>query len=512
MALDAAGAHVVYAGPDLQVTDLFLRQGENVARGTYTMDTATRDYRFLLQGRLRPLDISGWFKDWWPRFWKNFDFAAAPPTADVDVRGRWGNPRQSAVFCQADAVRPVIRGVPFDHVSTTLFIRPFFYDVFAFSADHAGHSAHGAFVLAAEPHRAMYRTLDFDVSSDLDPADWARLYGPAGAAYLAPYQYAEPPQVHLTGQLAGPEAPGGPRTKVDIALATSAPFAFHGFPLDHLKFTAAFENGELDLRQVEAGFAGGTLNGSARLAGPAEARRLAFNAVLKGADLARAANSLEEIQLPGKTATRAHPGNRFLRRASGGRLDATLTAEGRYRQPYSFQGAGQVTIAGKELGEINLFGPLSELLRKTLLNFTSLRLDGAQASFKLEGNKLDFGQVKLTGPTAAIEARGEYWLEAKTLDFNAVVFPLHQSNLVLADALGALLTPLSSFLELRLTGSLEKPSWTFLFGPINILRAIVQPPAGGPPGATGTQAAPAPAPAGPTSAPPAASPPPSPEP
>ena len=509
VALDAAGAHVAYAGHDLQVTDLILRQGDNVARGAYTMDTATRDYRFLLQGRLRPLDISGWFKDWWPRFWRNFDFAAAPPTADVDVRGRWGTAQQTAVFCQADAVRPVIRGVPFDHVSTTLFIRPFFYDVFEFSAEHAGHSARGSFVLAAEPHRATYRTLDFDAISDLDPAEYARLYGPAGMAYLAPYQYAEPPQLHLTGHLAGPEAPGGLRTKVDIALATSGRFAFHGFALDHIKFTAAFENGDLDLHQVEAGFAGGTLTGSARLAGPSEARRLAFAAVLKGADLARAVNSLEEIQFPGKTAASGHPGNRLLRRASGGRLDVALTAEGRYRQPYSFQGGGQVTITGRELGEINLFGLLSELLRKTLLNFTSLRLDAAQASFKIEGNKLAFTQVKLTGPTAAIEAKGDYWLAAKTLDFNAVVYPLHQSSLVLADALGALLTPLSSFLELKLTGSLDKPSWTFLFGPINILRAIVQPPTGGPPAVTEPLAAPTLSPAGPAPAPPAKSPPPS---
>jgi hypothetical protein len=56
-----------------------------------------------------------------------------------------------------------------------------------------------------------------------------------------------------------------------------------------------------------------------------------------------------------------------------------------------------------------------------------------------------------------------------------VVFPLHKSSFVPADALGVLLTPLSSLLELRLTGSLDKPSWTFLFSPFNILRTIMRP-------------------------------------
>ncbi len=503
VALDGASAHVVYAGHDLRVTDLILHQGDNVARGSYTMDAATRDYRFLLQGRLRPLDISGWFKDWWPRFWAYFDFSGAPPAADVDVSGRWKAPERSSVFCHVDVDRPQIRGVPFDRVRTTLFVRPFFYDVFEFTAEHAGHSARGSFVLTVEPHQAAYRTLDFEAVSDLDPADCARLYGPAGAAYVAPYQYDKPPLVHLAGHLAGANAPGGRRTKVDIALTSPGRFAFHGFPLDHLKFDAAFENGNVNLRPVEGGFAGGTLTGSARLGGPPEARTLAFDAQLKGADLARAATALQEIQLPGKTASPGRAGSQFLSRAAGGHLDVTLKAEGRYREPYSFQGNGELAITGKELGEIHLLGLLSELLSKTLLNFTSLRLDAAHASFKVEGNKLAFSQVKLTGPTAAIEAKGDYWLEAKTLDFNARVFPLQQSSFVLADALGALLTPLSSVLELKLTGSLERPSWAFLLGPLNILRAFARPLAGSSPGGS-MPAAPPPAASPPAASPPAA--------
>ena len=493
VALDGARAHVAYADHQLAVTDLVLRQGENLARGSYTMDATTRDYRFLLQGRLRPPDINGWFKEWWPRFWANFDFTAVPPEADVDVRGRWGTGLQSAVFCGVDADHPVIRGVAFDRARTTLFIRPFFYDVFDFTAERAGHAARGAFVLAVEPHQARVRTLDFLGDSDLDPADWARLYGPAAAAYLAPYQYAAPPRVHASGQLRGPEAPGGPETKVDLTLATDSRFAFEGLPLDRLKLDATYRNGDLDLRHVVADFAGGALTGQARLAGPPAARRLAFEATLKGADLARAANALEEVQLPGTPAGAKRAGTRILHRATGGHLDLTLNAEGRYRQPYSFQGSGQFAIAGQELGEINLFGPLSELLSKTLLNFTSLRLDAAQASFQIEGRKLAFSQVKVTGPTAAIEAKGDYWLDAKTLDFNAVVFPLHKSNFVPADALGVLLTPLSSLLELKLSGSLDKPSWTFLFGPINILRTIVRP-GGNPPPAPTTPPAAGPAP------------------
>ena len=87
----------------------------------------------------------------------------------------------------------------------------------------------------------------------------------------------------------------------------------------------------------------------------------------------------------------------------------------------------------------------------------------------------------MQGPRASIDAKGEYLLETKTLDFNARVYPLQESKFVVADALGALLTPLSNVLELKLTGPLEKPSWAFAFGPTSLLRAITRPLNSGPP-------------------------------
>jgi hypothetical protein len=493
--LDAASGHVTYAGHDLRVTDLLLLQGDNMARGSYTMDTATRDYRFLLQGQLRPLDISGWFKASWPRFWGNFDFTAVPPAADVDVTGRWGTAQFTSVFCQVAAARPGIRGMPFDRARTLLFFRPNYFNVFEFTTERAGHSAHGSFELTTDPQRATYRTLDFDGVSNLDPAECARIYGPAGSALVAPYQFAEPPTIRLTGRLEGPAMPGGPHARIHGVLASHGRFTFHNFPLDDLKFTADYTDGNLDLRQIETGFAGGAATGKARLDGPPEARMLAFDAILNGADLARVINALDEFQLAGKPASPDRPKGRFLQRASGGRLDAALTAEGSYRQPFSYRGDGYVVITGRELGEIHLLGLLSELLNKTQLSFTSLRLDAAHASFKLEGNKLAFSQVKLTGPTAAIDARGEYLLDAKTLDFKAKVFPLQESGFVLTDMLGAMLTPLSNVLELKLTGPLEKPSWAFYYGPAYLLRALTRPASGEQPGTMPVPWAPAAAPA-----------------
>jgi len=500
VAIDAAGGHIVYDGHGLNVTDLTLFQGDNAAYGSYAMDTATNEYRFLLHGHLRPLDISGWFTGWWPRFWRSFDFAAAAPVADVDVAGRWGTAQESAVFCQAEAAQPGIRGVPFDRVRTTLFFRPDYFEVSEFKAERAGHSGQGSFTVAVDSENSTYRTLEFETVSDLDLAECARLYGPAGTALAAPFQFAEPPTVRVAGHFDGPGAPGGPRTQLHFTVAANRRVTLHGFPLDAMKFSANYHDSVLDLQDIEAGIAGGTATGWARIEGPRDPRTVAFDAKLGGADLGRVITLIDELQSAGKPAGADRPAEHLLRRASSGHLDGRLAASGRLGEPSSFHGDGQLTVAGQELGEIHLFGQLSELLSKTLLNFTSLRLDSAQASFRIDGNKLVFPQVKLQGPRASIDAKGEYLLETKTLDFSARIYPLQESKFVVADALGALLTPLSNVLELKLTGALEKPSWAFAFGPTSLLRAITRPLNSGPIAPNGTPP-PAPTPAAPEKSP-----------
>ncbi len=481
--LDAVSAHANFTGHTLRVTDLVLRQGANEARGSYTVNAVTRDYRFLLRGRLRPLDISGWFKGSWPHFWTNFDFSAAPPFADVDVVGRWRAPEQSKVFGHVDAPRVGIRGVPFDHVDTTLFFRPYYFDVFSFTAAQAGRSAHGTFVLTTEPHQPVYRTLDFKAVSDLDPMACAQIYGPAGIAMAAPYHFAAPPLVHATGHLVGPEVPGGRQTRIDATVSSTGRFTFHGFPLDDLRFTAAYNNGDLDLRQIEGRFADGKATGDAKLTGPAEPRRLAFEARLQGANLGQAIDAVESLQEQGHPAATPHPRSRLIENASRCQLDLNLHAAGHYKDFLSYQGGGHVRIQGHSLVEFPLLKLLFELLSKSLLNFKSQRLDNAEAAFTVEGPRLVFPDFKITGPSAAIEAGGEYRLDTKSLDFTARISPFREHHFVLTDVLGVALSPLLSTLEVRLTGQLADPSWSLTF-----LRSLA--PARGPSEGAASKAAP----------------------
>lgn len=496
VALDAAGSDFAWEGTRVACDNLYLLQGESEARGSYTMDTATNDYRFLLTGRLRPPGIDGWFRDWWTRFWDDFDFTAAAPAADVDVAGRWRAPHLSTVFVSADALQPRLRGVPFDRVRTRIFVRPDFYDDLEFLATQGGRSARGSFARTVDLEAREWKSMEFDVRSDLDLAVARQLFGAERTDFLEPFHFATPPTLKLTGRLDGPASPNGEHIDVRIAADSTGAFAFHRFPLNDLRFTAHLKDDDLLIEKLAVRFAGGEATGRIELRGDGDTRRLGFDAVLNDARLGEAIRALENFSAL-RRGEAAESQSKFQHRLARGRLDLALSAEGPYADPFGFHGSGNAQITGADLAEINLLGILSSLLRRTLLDFTTLQLDTARANFVVDGRKLAFSEFKLTGPRAAIEARGDYYLDSKTMAFNAKVFPFEESSGLLGSAVGVVLTPLSNALEVKLSGQLESPSWTFAYGPTNFLRTLIGPGAkkdAAPTPATGTPPRSAPAP------------------
>ncbi|MGH7943502.1 MAG: hypothetical protein ACREH8_23290, partial [Opitutaceae bacterium] len=65
-----------------------------------------------------------------------------------------------------------------------------------------------------------------------------------------------------------------------------------------------------------------------------------------------------------------------------------------------------------------------------------------------------------------------YALDRRELEFNAKIFPFQESGNLLKTVVGAVLTPLSNALEVKLSGTLAKPEWSFVIGPTNFLRAL----------------------------------------
>ena len=467
--IDAGGGEIEFDGRHFIARHAFARLGENIARGSFEQDFATQQFRFLLEGRLRPLAISGWFGKWWPGFFNDFEFPSAPPDASVDVSGWWHTGRTTTVFVYADSTGPVIHTVKFDHVRTLLFIRPNFYDGLELLATLGPGSARGTFMRRIDPGSLALIGMDLNFDSTLGLDVPGRIFGPTVTELLAPYWFARPPAVKLRAHFDGPASPAGVHQSVHIEAQSTGAFAFHDFPLSNLSFRAAVNDDEVLLDRVEVNFAGGTVNGRARVWGRDEGRRLGFDYALRDASLGPAVSILEAFTARRKGLPPPSPG-KFVQDKASVKLDLAASAEGHYDDPYSYKGEGNATLAGTALGEVRMLGLLSELL-----SFTSLRFTSARANFLIEGPKLVFPQVKVTGANSAIEAHGSYALDRHELDFTAQVNPFQESTFIPAAMLGAMLLPFSSALEVKLTGLLDNPTWAFVNGPTNFLRNLARP-------------------------------------
>jgi hypothetical protein len=467
--IDAGGAEFAFDGRYLVAHHAFAQLGENFARGSFFNDFATGEHRFLLEGRLRPLEISPWFGKWWRNFFKDYAFPVAPPDANVDVKGNWHGGGRNTVFVYADGTAPEIHGVKFDHARALLFIRPNFYDGLEVFATIGSGSARGTFVRQVELSNFDLISLDLNFDSSLELEVPGRIFGPVVADVLAPYWFAQPPTVKFLAHFDGSASPDGPHQVAQITAQANGAFTFHGFPLSNLSFHAVIHDDEVTLDPVEAGFAGGIASGRARVWGREPGRRLGFDLTLQNASLGQAKSILDAYFAKPQGPPAPVPAKPGAAKATI-RLDLAASAEGHYDDPYSYHGSGNASLAGEALGEVRLLGLLSELL-----SFTSLRFTTARADFKIAGPKLEFSRFNATGANSAIDAHGSYALDRHELDFKGRVNPFQESSFIPTAVLGAFLTPFSSMLEVKLTGTLEKPSWAFVNGPTNFLRNLSRP-------------------------------------
>jgi hypothetical protein len=471
--IDEVRGRFRFDGVHLYAPEAYARIGENFARGSFEEEIATRRYRFLLDGRLRPLDITPWIKGaWWQTLFGNFVFPEVPPSASIDLSSCWIDGRQARIFLSVDGPGIVVRGAPLDRIRLTLFSRPQFQDGIRLEATRGKGAVSGTFTwrLDFDAAPSSYN-LDFAGTSNLDLAAVAPMFGPGGADLVAPYAFSQPPDLDISGHLSGPAAPGGPHHVFQIGVRSSGVFRYHDFPVENASFLVDLKDDDVAISQIKAGFAGGAATGKAKVSGRGDGRRLSFDAALSDAQLDRAILAVGNYSATRSLKAAPAVGS-FLKEKTNVRLDAAVAAEGRLGDPSTFQGGGTAQLQGAGLGEVRVLGLLSDLLR-----FTALRFTTAHAAFKLNGTRLDFPEISVTGANSAITAHGSYSIESHDLDFKARINPFKESRTLPLQFMDAMLAPLAQAFEVQLTGKIEKPAWMFANGPSNLLRGLNQPPA-----------------------------------
>ncbi len=461
---DEARGTVSYDGTHFAAREAVVVSGDNLAMGSYEQNFSTLEFRYLLTGRLRPLYISPWFGgDWWPDIFGNFGFPERPPDATIDVKGQYLHGRHFSVYGYADSKAPVLRGVPFDEARVLLYVDQAACDGLDITLSKGDGAVKGSFKLTTEPVQGTWSAFDIDAESTVDPAPVGTLLQPEAAAAIAAFSFDQPPAISIRGHFDGPAAQGPRGKTLHTEVRSASTFRVHGVSFDKASFALDLSGDDIDISGIEAGFAGGAVTGTASVTGDGAARRLRFKASLTGASLGQAAAAAEGY------VTAAPPGSStaldtFAKDKSGVRLDLNASAEGVPGELGSFVGDGNVQVQGAGLGELSLLGGLSKVLK-----FPELRFTQARASFKIGDSDLSFSDLSVIGANSAIRAKGTYSIDRRLLDFSATIYPFMESKSLL-QVFNALSAPLSAMLRVRLTGSIDKPTWRLAYSPLSLLR------------------------------------------
>ncbi|RKX30810.1 MAG: hypothetical protein DRP71_14445 [Verrucomicrobia bacterium] len=471
--LDTAYAHGSVTPSGVHVDQIVVRQGKTRASMAYTDTFATRDYRFKIRGTTRPVAISGWFGPWWENFWKDFDIPAEGGRCDLNIFGNWFGIRKTLVTGSVEASNIAVKSIRFDHLLGLIFIRPHYFDIYQASAERPEGGISGEFQLQYEPGNRLPIEQHFQAQSSIDLKAAARIFGDGGITMLAPYDYDIPPGVEFTGTVLRT----GEIWDTDIALQidTDHPFRYEEFPLDSLKSKVRILNKRVELPEIEATYAGGTLAGEALVD---EQGILSFDATLENAGFQEAitifGEYLKRNDPPGNAETKA---GGFEDKNPGGLLDLTMKAKGTLGDFSSYTGIGRFGITEAELGRIHLFGVLSQALQSTLFKFSTLRFTEASSEILINRNEIYFPDLSVFGPLAAIKSVGSYDIPSGNLDFQARFFPFNRGSFPVFALLDTMLHPFSSFFEIKMTGSMTSPKMSVSLGGADSSRPFATEPA-----------------------------------
>jgi hypothetical protein len=464
VAFDEARGLVTFDGTHFAAHEAVVVSGDNLAMGSYEQNFSTREFRYLLTGRLRPLYITPWFGgEWWTGIFKNFDFPVRPPDATIDVRGRYAKGRHFAVYGYADSREPVLRGVPFDTARTLLYVDQFACDGLDVVVTKAGTAAHGSFKLTTEPDQGAWTDFDIEATSTLDLTPIGKLLPPDAQAAIDAFSFDKPPAVSIHGHFDGPASAKPPHKVFHAEVRSGTGFKVHGVAFDRASFQFDLAGDDIKVTDIVAGFAGGEVAATADVTGSGTDRRIHFKTSLSGASLGQAAAAAEGYVVAGPPSGSTAL-DTFAKDKSGVRLDLNASGEGKPGELGSFVGDGNVQIQGANLGELSLLGGLSKVLK-----FPELRFTQAVATFKIGDAAVTFPDLRVIGANSAIRAKGTYQMDLRTLDFSATIYPFAESKSLL-QVFNPLTAPLSAMLRVKLSGSIDKPAWRLAYSPLNLLR------------------------------------------
>jgi len=459
-----------FNGSQIDIPQLLVNTPDYRVAGSCRVDIDAQTYRFLVRGKFRPSDINPLMNNWWDKVWDDFSFDGELPDCDADVGHSWKD-HSFEIFLSAAADNIAYKGARFDHAQASLFSLPNHYiKLYDLEAERQEGPISGS--------------IEWLISQDSIPGYWTKYHFNSAinlpevalmleqvSSITKDFVCSAPPRLQLTALTFTSYGKTGIMMRdIQITAQADAPLTYHDLPLDRLDFGAQLDNDRLDVDTLNFGVAGGRGQGHLTVETSYPESPLDFSITVDDANYAQI---LKVFDFNEGLNTTKHSAQTIDDDSEAGnppgRFDIRLDAKGILGDFNSFDGKGYVEISDTELSKIQILGGLSRLLDGTWMKFSTLVLDSMHGDFLLHKDRIEFPNLRFSGPTSVIDAKGVATMPSNALDFAVKVFyGRSDRTMLLKKVISPIFKPIGEALELYLWGTLDKPKWRFMLDPRNI--------------------------------------------
>jgi len=473
---DHINANASFEEGTFVLDDVYISRDWQWLNLTFSLNTNSWDYKVSLLGSANPNDYNPILPRWWGGIFRSFDFSQVGDNlGDFIIYGNAKKPVADLFYGHAYAENASFMDVLVEQASLVVRGRGMYSEVIDIDAKSDGGWAKGSISFSSKEddvRAPMAIRLNFD--SQLCLEDTEKLFGKNIQAILNDFETEAMPRVSLSGVIfhkAYPQYAG--RSYFDLTASHQEPISYKQVPLDALSFSLFARSDVTHLRNLEFGYADGKGVGSIDILTPKDGKpSIRYDVSLSDANQGQAISGLPqlddvEIDLTDEVFTKEYSEGR-----EQGRLDLALNGAGPVEDPLCHSGYGYFEIRNDQLGAVQLFGPLSRLLKDTPFSFTSFNLNTMTADFELKDGLLSFDPLRIDGPRTCILAPGTMKLDDQGLDMRVSVnlFANLGSEDSALNKVGNLITkPIPNLLVFDLTGTIKEQKWRSVYDPRKLI-------------------------------------------
>lgn len=471
---EVASINATYDSNQLEIKPLHFKRGTQSLELSYTQNFHTKTYALSTKGQLIPNQYNPFMPPWWKNIF-NEDLSFNEQSrveGDCVVYGKTDKFSTDFYYGQFEASKLAYHNVPIDQGQLTLRGQNRYTEIHKLDARSGAHWIKGDIHFTGFPDEIpASAAIRYDLQGVLPLHKLRQLLPPKTAQNLDAFQSSHAPQLHLHATQFREDL--YPQFKdlshLYLQVDADAPLSFHQVNLQHLRFQLHARDTRIRLRKLDFGIAGGSGTGAidhseAPISGHP---RLRLDLDLKAADYPTARALLMDFETtsPPETAPPPAPSKK------NGILDLKLQSVGPADDFYTHRGFGRFTLQHENLAQIQLLGPLSMILEKTPLGFTSLTLNQMASDFALADGFMKFSPLNINGPQAKIEANGTLQMADQALDLVVGVNLIGNLNKKfnplwrITDAIN----PLNYLMQFRVSGTLQDQSIRSIYDPRNLL-------------------------------------------